>query len=200
MPSTVTLSGPGTATITDDAAAVLLAQLPILIIELQKLHSASQEINKNIIELQKASTAMAASAKAQEVALMALNSATSQSNAIQAAAASNQIKTNLFQVQATKDALTRTGQPLPVLPDIPTQIQTSVQDGVTMITTATVTGAVVSTTNSAIVGMGTWIAGTKVYKTVSGWFDDVQDFFFVTIPDNARQVASKIAAKLPGGG
>jgi hypothetical protein len=200
MPSTVTLSGPGTATITDDAAAVLLVQLPLLIIELEKLHSASQEINKNIIELQKASTAMAASTKAQEVALIALNAATSQSNAIQAAAASNQIKTNLFQVQATKDALTRTGQPLPVLPDIPTQIQSSVQDGVTMITTATVTGAVVSTTNSAIIGMGTWIAGTKVYKTVSGWFDDVKDFFFVTIPDNAKQAASKIAAKLPGGG
>jgi hypothetical protein len=193
MPSTVTLSGPGTATITDDAAAVLTTNLPLLTAQLTRIQGTGANINYNIIELKKATVMLASSVQGLEISIGSLAVASSTHNALMAAMAANQIRTNNFQMQATKEALERTGQPIPEEPPMSQQIEDTMSDSVSMTSIAQTSGAINAGINSSITQLGTWIAQTKAYKTVSSWLSQGKDFIFVYLPDSAKDLASKIA-------
>jgi len=147
MPSFVTMTGPGTATVTDDASAAIAAQTIALeasiaaavlaitgkggsVMEgtLSDIANKLAAINGNLSQIAGNSTAMAASMSKVETATAATAAAARKSNSIQLAAATDQMMTNEYQKQVTNEALTRAGITLPVLPDFEKIIKEKIKD------------------------------------------------------------------------
>ena len=124
MPTTVTMTGPGTTTIVNDAAAAIALQTTALTAELVFIDADLFQININVAKLVDQAKVSAKALSDLQVSIAGLSAATSNAAVIQAAAASNQIQTNNFQVAATKATLEATGQPVPTLPPIVDQMKT----------------------------------------------------------------------------
>jgi hypothetical protein len=187
-------SNPVPCTVTIDNSDWLTAVSPLLVkinFTLGQIHGAYVNINRNLIELTKVINERAKSISDQTAHYQAQAALISQKNTISASLSANKIQTNDFFRSASIET--------PVLPDFSTQIQTSIQEGATMIASSGMSVAVRTGSNYAVSGMQTFIKGTAVYKTVSSWIENI-GATLLEIPDNARQLASKIAAKLPGGG
>jgi hypothetical protein len=149
MPSFVTMTGPGEAVVTDDAAAAIVAQTTAIVAAILKASQTLQglpgtgstidgtlsdianklnAINGNLYQLQSSSKAVAASMSKVETATAATAAAARKSNSIQLAAAADQVMTNEYQKQVTNEALTRAGIKLPVLPDFEKIIKDKIKD------------------------------------------------------------------------
>jgi hypothetical protein len=133
MPSFVTMTGPGTATVTDDAALAITAQTATLSAAIQA--AVLQLIGSSIIPgtlgaidnkldlIANQLTGLADNAdilsktvsdlKSSQAALVSLQQ---ESNIMQTMAVSDQIDTNRFQTQVTNEALDRAGIPRPKMP------------------------------------------------------------------------------------
>jgi hypothetical protein len=161
MPSFVQMTGPGTATITDDAAVAITAQTAALeaaitaavlaitgkggsVMEgsLSDIANKLNAISGSLAQMVSNSTAMAASMSKVETATAATASAARQANNIQLAAVTDQVTTNEFQKQVTKEALTRAGISLPVLPDFETTIKEKIKEASSFRTMMKVEGMV----------------------------------------------------------
>ena len=135
MPSFVNMTGPGTAVITDDAAAAIVAQTSALtgVITAQvalligppgsvakgtlndianKLELIAKQLSV-LVEHSKNSSSFISDLSVAQSALVNLQQ---ESNIIQTMAVSDQIDTNRFQTQVTNEALDRAGIPRPVMP------------------------------------------------------------------------------------
>jgi hypothetical protein len=206
MPTTVTMTGPGTTTIVDDAAAAIIAQTnaitatmtsnnTLLIAELTFIDSAINQININVGKLVDRSALISKAISDLEATTSVSVSSQNTMNVLQATAIANQIKTNNFQMAATKEALERTGQPVPVLPDFQEQIKEGVTDAVNLNIASTVQGAGLSFLNSTLESTASLIAGTETYKGVSAWLTKQKDVILSAIlPPSASTVASAGAA------
>jgi hypothetical protein len=207
MPTTVTMTGPGTTTIVDDAAAAITAQTNALtttmtanntklIAELVFIDAAINQINNNVAKLVERSTSISKAISDLEATTSVSAAGQSSLNALQATAIANQIKTNNFQMAVTKEALTRTGQPLPVLPDFEEQLKESVGDAISLNTISTAQGAVTSFINSTVTGTTELIAGTETFKGISSWLSKQKDVILgAIIPPSAATLASNAAAQ-----
>jgi hypothetical protein len=133
MPSFVTMTGPGTATVTDDAALAITAQTATLSAAIEA--AVLQLIGSSIIPgtlgaidnkldlIANQLTGLADNAdilsktvsdlKSSQAALVSLQQ---ESNIMQTMAVSDQIDTNRFQTQVTNEALDRAGIPRPTMP------------------------------------------------------------------------------------
>ena len=133
MPSFVTMTGPGTATVTDDAALAITAQTATLSAAIEA--AVLQLIGSSIIPgtlgaidnkldlIANQLTGLADNAdilsktvsdlKSSQAALVSLQQ---ESNIMQTMAVSDQIDTNRFQTQVTNEALDRAGIPRPKTP------------------------------------------------------------------------------------
>jgi hypothetical protein len=189
MPSVVTMTGPGTATVTDDAAiaittvltpavaagfTAIIAQIGNAEVPGTVLAELAQ-ISYNLSRIADSDKAIAKAISDLNVAIGTISSAASESNAIQSMAVANQIKTSNFQMQATKDALKRADLPEPVLPDIKEQIKTAVTDGIEFGSIAAANGAINAAIKSTVQGTATWIAGTSAYQTIEGYLKTAKD-------------------------
>lgn len=189
MPSVVTMTGPGTATVTDDAAiaittvltpavtagfTAIIAQIGNAEVPGTVLAELGQ-ISYNLSRIADSDKAIAKAISDLNVAIGTISSAASESNAIQSMAVANQIKTSNFQIQATKDALKRADLPEPVLPGVKEQIKTAVTDGIEFGTIAAANGAINLAIKSTIQGTATWIAGTSAYQTIEGYLKQAKD-------------------------
>lgn len=190
MPSVVTLSGPGQAIITDDAGAAILAQTAALSGELFRIHGAITHINANVCRVADESVKISKSVSDLNAALGALGAAQNKSNLIQATLAANQIATNNFQVAVTKQGLELTGQPIPKLPSPKEMLETAVKEAITFNQVSIAQGAVTQFINSSIADVGTWIAGTAVYQTVSSWVKSATASLAAVLPRSLRSTAS----------
>jgi len=175
MPSVVTMTGPGTATVTDDAFTAITVQNRLLTFELNRIFAALSQINNTLNRIHDRSLSSSKSLSDLNIALGSLATATASSNALAAAAAASQIRTNNFQMQVTLDALKRTGQAPPVLPGLDEQMAQAIKDGLTMNAAAKTTGAIETFITDQIAAIGRWLAGTEIYKGVSAWLSEQKD-------------------------
>jgi len=206
MPTTVTMTGPGTTTIVDDAAAAIIAQTnaitatmtsnnTLLIAELTFIDSAINQININVGKLVDRSALISKALSDLEATTSVSAAGQSSLNALQATAIANQIKTNNFQMAATKEALARTGQPEPTLPSFDDQLKESVNDAITLNAISTAQGVATSFINSTISSTTSLIAGTETFKGISSWLTKQKDVILSAIlPPSASTIASAGAA------
>lgn len=192
MPFTITMTGPGTTTLADDTAAVLTTQMPLLIAALNAhgqaitgnatypfpavagqpfapgtlgaIDADLAMIAKNMSSINDISKNLTTCVSDLNAAIGAMACTTNVGNSLQASLVANQIKTNNFQVAATKEALVRTGQPEPVVPTIKEQLTESVKDSITLTETAVAQGAVLAQATASLADLGTWITKTSVYQ------------------------------------
>ena len=208
MPSVVTMTGPGTATVTDDAAVAIFNQtlaqqaaFNSIIMQIGNtevpgtLLAILSGINSSLANIADADKLIAKKLSDLNVSTGSVAVAQSSLTAVTAMAAASQIEQNNFQKQATLDALKRADLPEPVLPTLPAQIKTSVINGISLNHAAVVGGIVTDyiTTNTA--ALGTWITGTKAYTTVAGWLSDAADSILGVLPPSV----SSLFAKAKGG-
>jgi cell division protein FtsL len=198
MPTTVTMTGPGTTTIVNDAAAAITAQTAALTAELVFIDSDLFQINVNVAKLVDQAKVSAKALSDLQVSIAGLSAATSNAAVIQAAAASNQIQTNNFQVAATKATLEATGQPVPAMPPIVDQMKTVVTDSMVLNAAATAEGAITNFIQTQAAAAQTWLVGTEVYKDVASWFKKQKDILVAAVfPPSADTAES--AAKAASG-
>jgi hypothetical protein len=209
MPTTVTQQGPGTWTIIDDAAAAITAQTAAvtstmtanntaLIAELVFIDAAINQINNNLSALVDRSTLLTKAISDLEATSSVSAAGQSSLNALQATAIANQIKTNNFQMAATREALIRTGQPEPVLPTFDLQLEESVRDAISLNTISIAQGTVTSFINSTISNTGALIAGTEAYKGISAWLTRQKDTLVAALIPPSASAAEKNAKAIAG--
>ena len=196
MATVITMTGPGTTTVALDAVALAItAASTASVVKLTAIQAALVEVNKAVRELKNNTGVSAKALKDLQIAVSSVATATSSQTVIQAAAASNQIKTNNFQVQATKDALIATGQPVPVEPPIVEQITTTIKDSMQMNGIAVAQGAVTNFITSSAASIQVMITNTAVYKTVAGFLEEsINTITSAILPPTAKDVASTATA------
>ena len=196
MATVITMTGPGTTTVALDAVAIAINAATVANVkQLTAIQAALVEVNKAVRELKNNTGVSAKALKDLQIAVSSVATATSSQTVIQAAAASNQIKTNNFQVQATKDALIATGQPVPVEPPIVEQITTTIKDSMQMNGIAVAQGAVTNFITSSAAAIQVMITNTAVYKTVAGFLEESSNTITSAIlPPTAKDVASTATA------
>ena len=217
MPSTVTVTAPpgGTATgiVTDDAAAAIALAADLITAQMAantflitgpgaSTTNSLYAINNSIAELvgrlgatADVSKGLSKALSDLDVAITAMTSAVAVGNSLQASMIANQIKSNNFQVQATKEALIRTGQPVPEEPSMREQITENVKEGIIVTETAVVTGAITSQVAATVTTTGEMIAGTAVYKTITVWVKKAGDSIFQLLPESVQTALSKKSAQ-----
>jgi hypothetical protein len=196
MATVITMTGPGTTTVALDAVALAItAASTASVVKLTAIQAALVEVNKAVRELKNNTGVSAKALKDLQIAVSSVATATSSQTVIQAAAASNQIKTNNFQVQATKDALIATGQPVPVEPPIVEQITTTIKDSMQMNGIAVAQGAVTNFITSSAAAIQVMITNTAVYKTVAGFLEEsINTITSAILPPTAKDIASTSTA------
>jgi hypothetical protein len=196
MATVITMTGPGTTTVALDPVALAIgAASTATTVKLTAIQAALVEVNKAVRELKNNTGVSAKALKDLQIAVSSVATATASQTVIQAAAASNQIKTNNFQVQATKDALIATGQPVPVEPPVVEQITTTIKDSIQMNGIAVAQGAVTSFITSSAASIQVMITNTAVYKTVSGFLEEsINTITSAILPPTAKDVASTATA------
>lgn len=213
MPSFVTMTGPGTATVTDDAAAAIALQTTALtgaintaVVKIQgataipgtlfTIEAQLANINTTLGRIADTETLVKDQLFNLNIALAGLTSATSNNTSVQTMLAVNQIKTNNFQVAVTKDGLKAAGIPEPVMPTIIEQIQTAINEALEFASLARVAGFFTDTLNNIITGISTFITGTEVYKTVSAKLEEYKNALFnVLTPPSAASIKAGLASQ-----
>ena len=199
MSTVITMTGPGTATVNlDPVALAITTQGALTVKQLTAIHASLNEINKSVLNMKNNAGVTAKAVSDLQIAVASIATATASQTVIQAAQASNQIKTNNFQVQATKDALTRTGQELPVLPTADDQIKTTIQDSIVMNTAAVTQGAVTNYIVSSAASIQTWIVQTEVYKSIADYLKKAKDAVLASILPKTPEDAASIATSTAG--
>lgn len=196
MPTVITMTGPGTTTVAlDPVAAAITAANLLTVKQLTAIQAACVEINKAVLELKNNTGVSAKALSDLQIAVASVATATASQTVIQAAQASNQIKTNNFQVQATKDALKATGQPLPVEPPIVDQITTTIQDSMQMNAIAVTQGAITNFVTTQSAAIATWITTTETYKGIASFLTKAKDTILTAIlPPTPKDIASSVTA------
>ena len=214
MPSFVKMTGPGTATVTDDAAVAIAAQTTALTAALVTFTTAIKgvpstptggtltaidadlsSISKSIARIADTEITIAGQLQSLNIALAGLTSATSNNTSVQTMLAVNQIKTNNFQVAVTKDGLKAAGVPEPVMPTIIEQIQLAINEALEFASLARVAGFFTDTLNGIITGISTFITGTEVYKTVAAKLEEFKQALLVILPPSTASIAAAIETK-----
>jgi len=181
MPTTVTMTGPGSAVVTDDAAAAITLQTTALTGVISGIATAQigtvitpgtllyllADINTTLGIIKDSDDRIAKAVSDLNSAIGSLASAQVKSNQIQEMAAANQITTNNFQMQVTKEALIRADLPLPTLPSPKEQLETAVKEGLSLNVVSAASGAVTSMIENTAKDTATWSASTEVYRTVA---------------------------------
>jgi len=211
MPSIVTMTGPGTATVTDDAAIAITTVLTPAVVTgftaiIAQIGNAEVpgtvlaelgQISYNLSRIADSDKAIAKALSDLNVAIGTISSAASESNAIQSMAVANQIKTSNFQIQATKDALKRADLPEPVVPEIKEQIKTAVTDGIQFGSIAAANGAINAAIKSTVQGTATWIAGTSAYQTIEGYLKQAKDSVLSIEVPSPASILSRAKSAIP---
>lgn len=195
MTTTVSMTGPGTWTIVNDAAAAIALQTTAITAELVFIDSNLFQINANIAKLVEKTTLSSKSISDLGVSLAGLSAASSNLSVIQAAGVANQIQTNNFQVAATKQTMLATGQTPPELPPIPEQLKEGITNSMVLNAAATAEGAVTNFITTQAAAAQAWIVGTETYKDIATWLKKAKDTVVASIfPPSSSTSASAAAA------
>jgi hypothetical protein len=166
MPTTITMTGPGTTTLVDDAAAAIIAQ-NVILLQIKNISANNANV---MVDLKKEISALGDACNTLKVSIGSIATMSAGTNAIIAMQASNQIKTNNYQIEATKAALERTNQPPVVMPTIQEQMTESVRESAVLMQIGQAEGFVTNQINTLVSTFTTWI-GTFLpsFSDVTGW-------------------------------
>lgn len=193
MPSVVTMTGPGTATVTDDAAAAILLQNAQQLLWNTKIFAALSQINNSLQTIKDNSKITAKATADLQIAIASVATATSSSTVIKAAEATSNIKKNNFEMQVTKAALIKTGQEVPVELPIVEQITTTIKDSMTMNAAAVAEGAVTNFVTTQAASIATWIVQTEVYRGITDYVKRAKDTLLTAIfPPTPAAIESSV--------
>lgn len=200
MPSIVTMTGPGTATITDDAAAAIILQNTQQLFWNTKIFAALAQINNSLQTIKDNSKVTAKATADLQIAIASVATATSSATVIKAAEASSNIKKNNFDMAVTKATLVKTGQEVPVEPPMVTQLTEVVKDSMTMNAAAVAEGAITNFVTTQAASIATWIVQTEVYRGATEFLKRAKDTLVNAIfppTPAAIQSAAKVMAGDP---
>jgi hypothetical protein len=207
MPSVVTMTGPGTATVTDDAAAAIALQTTALGTANAALIAAIgpagpavpgtlkatlASISDNLGRIADQDKLIAKALSDLQIAVGTMSAAASDNNATQTILAASQIETNNFQTAVTKEALQRAGLPEPKMPTLEEQLKTSVKNGISFSTISTANGAIQHFLQKTITSTATWIAGTAPYMAVEGYLKKIKDTILAIEIPSLESIKNKI--------
>lgn len=207
MPSVVTMTGPGSATVTDDAAVAIAAQTTALTAANTALIAAIgpvgpavpgtlkgtlAAINDNLGRIADQDKAIAKALSDLQIAVGTMSVAASNNNATNTILAANQIETNNFQTAVTKDALERAGLPLPKMATLEEQLKTSVENGILFSTVSRVSGAITHFLQSTITATAQWIAGTAPYMAVEAYLKKIKDSILAVEVPSLESIKNRI--------
>ena len=198
MPSIVTMTGPGTATITDDAAAAIILQNTQQLFWNTKIFAALAQINNSLQTIKDNSKVTAKATADLQIAIASVATATSSATVIKAAEASSNIKKNNFDMAVTKATLVKTGQEVPVEPPMVTQLTEVVKDSMTMNAAAVAEGAITNFVTTQAASIATWLIETEVYRGIVEYVKRAKDTLLGALfPPSPAAVQS--AAKVMAG-
>lgn len=200
MPSVVTMTGPGTATVTDDAFAAITAQNTQQLFWNKQIFAALSQINNSLQTIKDNSKITAKATSDLQIAIASVATATSSATVIKAAEASSNIKKNNFDMQVTKASLEKTGQEVPVEPPMAVQLKEVVKDSMTMNGIAVAEGAVTNFVTTQAASIATWIVETEVYRGLTEYVKKAKDTLLASIfppTPAAAQSATKVIAGDP---
>jgi hypothetical protein len=212
MPSVVNMTGPGTATVTDDAAAAIALQTTAMGTANAALIAAIgapgpavpgtlkgtlAAINDNLGRIADQDKAIAKALSDLQIAVGTISAAASNNNATNSCLAANQIETNNWQTAVTKDALKRAGLPEPKMPTLEEQLRTSVENGILFSTVSRVTGAITHFLQSTITSTALWISGTAPYMAVEAYLKKIKDTILAIEVPSLESIKNKIFSGRP---
>jgi len=212
MPSVVNMTGPGTATVTDDAAAAIAAQTTAMGTANAALIAAIgapgpavpgtlkgtlAAINDNLGRIADQDKAIAKALYDLNIAVGTMSVAVSDSNSTKTILAANQIETNNFQTAVTKDALKRAGLPEPKMPSLEEQLKTSVENGISFSLISTANGAIQHFLQKTIKSTAEWIAGTAPYMAVEAYLKKIKDAILAIEVPSLESIKNKIFSGRP---
>lgn len=192
MPTTITMTGPGTATLVDDTAAAILAQnillareLLVISAALGKIADQTASINESLIAMKNKQDAMVSAISDTADSVKQSAQATTHASAIQAVAATNQIMTNDKLIAHTEQARTDAQLPAIQYPDLATSIKTNIKNSTIMSTATEMADAVTSWTRNIFSNISNWITQTYVYTGVKSWIKRQTDSIasLIVLPD-----------------
>lgn len=175
MPSVVTMTGPGTATVTDDAAVAIGLQTTMQTAWNAKIFAALAQINNSLQTIKDNSKITAKATADLQIAIASVATATSSATVIKAAEASSNIKKNNFDMAVTKAALVKTGQEVPPETPMVEQITTTIKDSMTMNAAAVAEGAVTNFVTTQAASIATWLVETEVYRGIVEYVKRAKD-------------------------
>lgn len=217
MPTFVTMTGPGTAKVTDDTALMIKSVLtPALVTQFTNLNATLgftapgttplpgtikvclQEINSNICRIADSEEKIAKTLSDLTNAVDLMSASVIANTNIQTVAAANQIATNNFQTQVTKEALTRAELPLPTLPSLTEQLKEAVKQGTELNVVSNISGAVTDAINSTVKSLTTLITGTAAYRGIKAYIDSSLETLKAKIlPSKATQTSRAYTGRSP---
>jgi len=214
MPTFVNMTGPGTAVVTDDAAVAITLQTELLTAAiitavndlkgipgtgsaspgtLGDIANKLDAINGNLSLLARESKAMSAAIGKVETATASTASAARKSAAIQSVAAMDQIMTNEFQKQVTKDGLTRAGIKLPVLPDFFKIAEEKIKDALNFNTMMKTQGMITQALDDSVEELQNYFKQVAKEFGITKYIQDKIDALKALVPDPAL-AAKKLQA------
>lgn len=195
MPSFGTMTGPGSLTIADDAAAQIILQTASQKASNVLIIAALNQINNTVNRIADRAQSQAKTLSDVDITLSSISTTLSMGSVIAAAAATNQIKTNNFQIAATSEALVRSKQPVPRPPPMEEQITQTVQDALIMNASVISTGALTTFITDQVAAVGVFIASTAIYKTSAAFVQQqISNLTSLIIPPSPAAAASNAAA------
>jgi len=163
MPTTVTMSGPGTTTIVDDAAAAITAQTAALTAAINAQTLVLKQLQGTLANVTSALSSIADNAKASSGAITSVakavgsaSSAVSDAAVTQQAMASSVIEKNTLDTAITKQSMSNIGVPLPELPSTIDQLKEQLKKGTIMSEVAKVEGFIKDKINSSVSDATEW--------------------------------------------
>jgi len=198
MPTVATMTGPGTITITDDAAAAIALQTTALAGELVFIYAALSQINNSLQTLKDNSKITAKATSDLQIAIASVATATSSATVIKAAEASSNIKKNNFDMAVTKAALIKTGQTVPPEPPMIDQIKETITDSMTMNSIAVSEGAVTNFVTTQAASISTWILQTETYRSITAYVTKAKDTLLLALFPPTPAASASNAAVLSG--
>jgi hypothetical protein len=192
MPTTITMTGPGTATLIDDAAAAILAQNALLSAELLKISAAlgkiadqTASINESLISMKNKQDSLVQAVSDVADSTKTSTQATVHASAIQAVAATNQIETNDKLIAHAEQSRIDAQLPAVQYPSIITRIKENIKNSEIMAKSTEMTSVVTAWGSNLFNQMSDWLTQTYVYTGIKSWLKKIGNSIsdLITIPD-----------------
>jgi len=212
MPSVVTMTGPGTAVVTDDAALAITAQTAALTAAIQaavlqligtsiipgtlgSIDNKLELIAKQLVAVADLAEVLSLSANEIKTAQSSMVSLQQESNIMQSMAVSDQLDTNRFQTQVTNEALDRAGIPRPKMPPFLDTLKETLKKVKDFNILVEAEGLMKSATNKLTSLVKAQITAFDATFGISDWIKQKTQALKAAILPSTRQAKAAIEAK-----